>query len=351
MKSLNPLFISNPVFERVGYPAGHPLAIARVGPVMQMCRMLGWLDSANGRESSPAELATLLTFHDPEYIEALQRVSAEGRASEADRKNFGLGTAENPVFAGMLERIALSVGGSIQAATCAMEGRAVFHPAGGTHHGKPNRASGFCYSNDPAFAIFQLLACGAGKVAYVDLDAHHGDGVEAAFSNEPRVLCISVHESGRWPGTGKTHGRTARNYPVPQGFEDDAFQQLLANEILPALQQFAPDAIVLTCGADALKGDPLSRMCLSNHALWAAITTLIDLAPAAVVLGGGGYNPWTTVRYWSGLWASMNGFEIPTPLPSDAQSLLQGLQCDLVDEDEMDPQWLTSLTDRRRVLA
>lgn len=231
------------------------------------------------------------------------------------------------------------------AAELAMDGRAVYHPAGGTHHGRPDRASGFCYSNDPVFAIRTFLARGLERVVYVDLDAHHGDGVEDAWTGDSRVLCVSVHEAGRWPGTGQSHTATALNYPVPRGFDDAAFRSLLTGDIFPALLRFSPDAVVLTCGADSLAGDPLSTMELSNVALWDAIQSIVDLSPRAAVLGGGGYNPWTTIRYWTGLWGRLNGFELPDRLPAKAQTLLGGLSCDLVDDEDLDPAWFDTLAD------
>src|SRR5690606_37637711 len=124
----------------------------------------------------------------------------------------------NPLFPGLFERAATSVGGSILAARLALEGRIAYHPAGGTHHGRPDRASGFCYFNDPAFAILALLEAGLERVLYVDLDAHHGDGVQDAFAADERVHTVSIHEAGRWPGTGAasdTGDGRACNLPVP----------------------------------------------------------------------------------------------------------------------------------------
>lgn len=340
-----PLFIGHPVFRRTGYVALHPLSIARVGPVMEISEMLGWLDAGNYREAIPASPETLTRYHDPAYIAALQRVSTEGKASREDRERFALGTMENPVFPMLFERVAVSVGGSILAARLALEGHLAFHPGGGTHHGLPARASGFCYANDPVFALLTLLEGGLTRIAYVDLDAHHGDGVELAFAADPRVLCISFHEAGRWPGTGQAHTPTARNFPVPRGFSDAGLKTLTDTGILPALRGFAPQAVVLTCGADVLAGDPLSGLMLSNTALWQAVQAIIATVPRAVILGGGGYNPWTTIRYWTGLWGVLMGQPMPARLPQPAQDLLAALSCDLVDDDDFNPAWITTLAD------
>jgi acetoin utilization protein AcuC len=188
-------------------------------------------------------------------------------------------------------------------------------------------------------------------VAYVDLDAHHGDGVEDAFAGEERVRPVSIHEAGRWPHTGDRPGRTpggAFNLPVPQGLNDTEFAYLLDEAVVPRVGEFDPGAIVITCGADPLAGDPLARMQLSNHALWLAVDRIRALSPTTVVLGGGGYNPWTVARCWAGLWGRLAGHELPDVLPPEAQELLRGLTCDLVDEDDVLPEWLTTLCDAPR---
>lgn len=344
--SAAPVFVSSEIYRQTGYNRQHPLAIERIGPVMDICTEMGWLNAEHYHESPMATFDTLTQFHDKSYVEAVMEASLTGKATPQMRETYALGTMENPVFKGLFERAATSVGGSILAAQLAMAGRVAYHPAGGTHHGRRNRASGFCYFNDPVFAIREFQDAGLKRVAYLDLDAHHGDGVEDAFSNEPRILCISIHESNRWPGTGLGHGQYSLNYPVPAGFGDLDFSQMMTDEVLPALKKFAPDALVITCGADALAGDPLSKLSLSNSGLWDAVLGSVALSPRAVVLGGGGYNPWTTARCWSGLWARLNSYEIPTRLPERVTTLLKTFHCDLVEDDELDPQWLRTIADR-----
>jgi acetoin utilization protein AcuC len=344
-------FISAAIYREVGYPPNHPLGIARIGAVEALCAAMGWTGPAHPVLDSPvAGRALLQRFHAPAYLDALERCSANGRASPEDRATFQLGTLENPVFAGLWQRAATSVGGSVLAAELAHRGAVAFHPAGGTHHGMPDRAHGFCYLNDPVFAILTLLDLGRARVAYVDLDAHHGDGVEAAFAADPRVRTISLHEAGRWPFTGALDasgsGR-AQNFPVPRGLNDAEFGLLLEEAILPSARGFRPDAVVVTMGADALQGDPLSGLALSNGALWAAVELLVRLAPAAVVLGGGGYNPWTLARAWAGMWARLTGQAIPDMLPAQAQAVLAALDCDLVEPEDRDPAWLTTIRDAR----
>lgn len=343
-----PLFVSHDVYRRTGYGGNHPLAIARVGPVMDLCEALGWLSAEQYRESPQASEEELRWFHADDYVGALKRASRTGTVDAEMRARYGLGTMENPLFPGMFERAATSVGGSILAAELALEGRVVFHPAGGTHHGRRDRASGFCYFNDPVFSLLRLLKAGLRKILYVDLDAHHGDGVQDAFAGDARVWTVSIHEENRWPHTGGAHdvgeGR-ACNLPVPREFNDAELERLIDGIVLPLAARLAPEAIVLTCGADALAGDPLSKMALSNVALWRAVERLVASAAAAVVLGGGGYNPWTVARYWTGMWGRLSRREFPEVLPAQARAILERLSCDLVDDEDRQPEWLTTLAD------
>jgi acetoin utilization protein AcuC len=346
---LAPLFVGHAIYRQAAYGSNHPLAIPRVESVMDLCSALGRLGESEFRDSSRASIDQLAWFHAPDYVQALRQASGTGRVDFDVRQRYAIGTMENPVFPGVFERASTSVGGSILAAELALEGRIVFHPAGGTHHGRPDRASGFCYFNDPVFAVLALLKAGVERVVYIDLDAHHGDGVQDAFARDVRVRTISLHEQGRWPYSGDiedTGEGRARNLPVPAQFNDSELGVLLEEVVLPLTQTAAPQALVVTCGADALDGDPLSSMQLSNVALWAAVERIAALAPAVVVLGGGGYNPWTLARYWSGLWGRLSGREIPRELPAEALAILRGLRCDLIDDEDIRPEWLTTLSDR-----
>lgn len=345
---LPPVFVSHDVYRQTGYGGNHPLAIARVGPVMDLCDALGWLDAQSYRESPRASDEELLWFHAADYLAAVKEASASGTVDARVRARYGLGTMENPLFPGLFERAATSVGGSILAADLALEGRIAYHPAGGTHHGKRDRASGFCYFNDPVFAVLRLLRAGLSRLLYVDLDAHHGDGVQDAFAADPRVWTLSIHERGRWPHTGGIddigEGR-ACNLPVPPEFNDSELDALMRGVVLPLARRIRPEAVVVTCGADALAGDPLSKMALSNVALWRAVEQLAAVAPAAVILGGGGYNPWTVARYWTGLWGCLAQRQIPLQLPPEARAILKRLSCDLVEDEDMRPEWTTTLAD------
>lgn len=344
-------FVSSDIYRQTGYRGNHPLAIERIGSVLHLCEALGWLGGpeAPGWIDSPrASVAELLAFHDADYVDALRTAENAGHVTAEQRQRYRIGTLENPLFPGVFDRASTSVGGSILAARLAARGGIAYHPSGGTHHGMRGHASGFCYFNDPVFAIKTLLDQGKQRAVYVDLDAHHGDGVQAAFEHDPRVMTISVHEEGRWPGTGALSDRgggQARNLAVPGRMNDSEMAVLMQQAVLPLVRGFAPDAVVITCGTDALAGDPLSSLALSNTCLWDAVMALADITAATVVLGGGGYNPWTVARCWAGLWGRIAGHVIPAELPEAAQAYLAGLTCDLVDDEDRHPDWTLTLAD------
>ena len=342
-----PIFVGSEAFRRAAFGENHPLKIIRHSAVMDLARILGWLSDDNFRACEPASVERLLEFHDRAYVKALQHADASGKVKHEVRDLYQIGTLENPLFAGLFDRAARTVGGSILAAELALEGHTVFHPSGGTHHGRADRACGFCYFNDPVFAIKTFLDAGVEQVYYVDLDAHHGDGVEIAFFEEPRVTTLSIHEDYRWPYSGSTSypREKAFNLPVPREFNDSEFEYAMENAVLPLADRVHAEALVVCCGADCLAGDPLSTMMLSNGALWRAVDQLLALGLPTVILGGGGYNPWTVTRYWTGLWGRINGQEIPETLPQQAVDLLRGMECDLVDEEDVDVSWYNTLAD------
>ncbi len=340
--------VMHEIFRRPAFGRHHPLATRRQAAVQDLIEVLGWRDPSLLRVPELPGRAVLERFHAADYLDALAAADAAGMATADMRAEYNLGTMECPVFPGLWDRARATVGGSMLAAELVLQGGVAFHPTGGTHHGMPGRASGFCYLNDPVFAILRLLDAGLGKVLHVDLDAHHGDGVEAAFADDPRVALVSIHEDGRWPGTGRpedTHGGRALNAPVPRRTNDSEYALVLERLVYPFVRETEPDAIVILLGADGLAGDPLSGMQLSNGVLWTACQMLVAMAPRAVILGGGGYNPWTTARLWAGMWGLLAGRDISGGLPSAAQAVLAGLECDLVDDEDRDPAWLTTLAD------
>lgn len=342
-----PVFIGSDVFRRAAFGGNHPLNVVRHSAVADLARSLGWLDDTHCMTAPAAPVATLLEFHDRAYLRALQYADSEGRAEPEVRTKYQIGTFENPLFPGLFERAATTVGGSILAAELALSGRPAFHPSGGTHHGRRDRACGFCYLNDPVFAIRTLQRGGCERVVYVDLDAHHGDGVEDAFFDDPSVVTLSIHEANRWPYTG-THSHSEQgvyNFPVPAGFHDAELELLIDRAVMPIAEHHRVDAAVVCCGADSLAGDPLSTMELTNLALWEAVGHLLALGLPTVIVGGGGYNPWTVARYWAGLWGRMNGRSLPEALPDAARAILAEMRCELIDEEDVEENWLTRMAD------
>ena len=325
---MTPLFIGSDIYRGSSYGAWHPLHIPRVSTVMDLARALGWLPQAQYRNSPRAKPAALVAFHTPDYIAALQAAEATQTVSDLTRTRFGLGSTANPVFPEMYRRPATGAGGVMLAAELVRDGGIVHVPGGGTHHAMADRANGFCYLNDPVLCLLALRHLGLHRIAYVDIDAHHCDGVEAALSGAEDMLLISVHEEKRWPFTGALDDRGAGravNLPVPRGLNDTEMRAILHRLILPVLDQFAPQAIVLQCGADAVAEDPLSRLELSNNAHVAVAMALRALAPRLIVLGGGGYNPWSVARCWTRIWGALNGREVTGPLPDAAQQVLGAL--------------------------
>ncbi|MDB5407244.1 MAG: acetoin utilization protein [Rhodospirillales bacterium] len=348
-----PLLIGNDIYRSSSYGRQHPLAIPRVSTVIDLVRALGWLDEASYRVSPRATPDQLLRFHDAEYIAALQRAEVEQRVSAETAQRFGIGTHGNPIYPEMFRRPATSCGASLLAADLLLSGRhaVIYSPAGGTHHGRPDRAAGFCYFNDPALAILRLLDGGTRRLLYVDLDAHHCDGVADAFADEERVVVLSVHEEGRWPFSGALEDEGCGNLfnlPVPQDFNDSEMAAIVDRLILPLAAAVAPEVVVVQAGADALAEDPLSRLSLSNAALWRALAAIAKRAPRLLVLGGGGYNPWSVARCWAGNWAVLNGIEMPRVLPPGAEAVLRGLSWSRSAGRNPPEHWFTTLADAPR---
>lgn len=327
---LGPLFVGSEVYRGSSYGARHPLRVPRVSTVMDLGRALGLLAPAQYRTSPRAKPAALTLWHDPDYIAALQAAEAEGRVTAEVTARHGLGTLSNPVFPEMFRRPATGAGGVMWAAEAlaTAPAGAIHVPGGGTHHGLRDRANGFCYLNDPVLGILTARRAGLQRIAYVDIDAHHADGVEAGLAGDPSVLLISVHEENRWPFSGlltDDGGGNVFNLPVPRGFNDSEMRAVLEGLILPRVAEFRPDLIVLQAGADAVTEDPLSRLALSNNAHRAVLAALHPLAPRILLLGGGGYNPWTVGRLWTLLWADLSGQPVPDQLPHSAQAVLRAL--------------------------
>jgi len=320
--------IGSEIYRRSTYGGKHPLAIPRVSAALDLIRAMGWLDERDYLDSPMATPAELARFHAADYIAAVQRAERDQDLPAAERERYQIGVRGNPIYREVFRRPATACGGSLLAARLIADGEAeaVYNIAGGTHHGRPDHASGFCYFNDPVLCILALLDRGVRRVFYVDVDAHHGDGVQDAFADDARVFTLSIHEHGRWPGTGAAEDRAAgaaRNIPVPAGFNDSELAYIRETAAVPLLTAFAPEVVVMQGGADALDDDPMSRLSLSNRALWAFAARMRPLAPRFILLGGGGYNPWALARCWAGMWATLAGFD-PAAAPTFAAQTVLG---------------------------
>ncbi len=346
-----PVLIGSEIYRGSSYGAKHPLSIQRVPTVMDLARAMNWLPDGQYHTSPRARPTALRACHTEEYIAALEQAELDQSVTANVQKRHGLGTVSNPIFPEMFRRPATAVGGSLLGAEMIKSGGAVFNPGGGTHHGLADRASGFCYFNDPVLALKALFAQGLSRVAYVDIDAHHADGVEIAMQGTPGLLMISTHEANRWPFTGQKEvdaAGTAINLPLRRAAHDDDFNLVLHEVILPSIAAHKPEAVVFQCGADAVLEDPLSRLALSNRSHFKTLQHLKDITPRLLMLGGGGYNPWTVGRLWTGLWAVLNDFDIPDDLPDTARLVLGQLVWNRRIKEERPLHWTTTIVDAPR---
>ena len=322
--SASTLVVWDDVFTSYDFGSTHPMRPLRLDLTMALAGQLGVLDRpgcGSGRRS-PAGDDLLELVHDPMYVASVKRAPDDllGRLS----LRWGLGTADNPVFPAMHEASALVTGASVTAARAVWEGTAehAVNISGGLHHAMRDRASGFCVYDDPAVAIAWLLAHGATRVAYVDIDVHHGDGVEAAFYDDPRVLTVSVHESGRtlFPGTGwpdQVGGDAAIgtnvNLALPAGTGDAGWLRAFDAVVPPVLRAFGPQVLVTQHGCDTHALDPLAHLLMTVDGQRVAYAALHRLAHEVcggrwVALGGGGYEPVQVVpRAWTHLLAEATG--------------------------------------------
>jgi acetoin utilization protein AcuC len=348
------LFIGSEIYRNSRYANRHPLAIPRVSTVIDLARALHWLPDDVYRDSPIATVEELCRFHDPDYVAAVQRAEKQQKTDPELLERHNIGRLENPVFGEVFRRPATAAGASLLAADLITRGEAdrIYTPAGGTHHGRPDRASGFCYFNDPVLCIRRLQDNGVKRIAYVDLDAHHCDGVEDATFDEADVLTISLHEHGRWPHDASVPQRQSAsivNIGLPRGANDAEFRLLFEGIALPRARTFGAEVMIVQCGADALADDPLSKLALSNRTLWRAIRQLDRLAVPMIVLGGGGYNPWSVARCWTGIWGALAGFARPSRLPVGAEVVLRDLSWKRAAGRNPPDHWFTTLADREAV--
>lgn len=319
-------FVYSERFGSFYYGTEHPMKPVRLRLTRELMEALGLdnLPSSRIVEARSATEQELLLFHTPEYLKVLKE--ANTGIIPVGGTQHGLGFADNPVFNGVFEWSALCAGASLQAAELVAEGKAdiAFNISGGLHHAMPGRASGFCYINDAAIAIKYLTGLGK-RVAYVDIDAHHGDGVEFAFYDTNRVLTVSVHESGQWlfPGTGlvtdigvNAGKGFAVNLPLPPSTGDEVFLEVFDEVVQPAIEEFQPDILVTQLGVDSFETDPLTHLSLTTNSFEKAVERFRAMNIPWVALGGGGYDLSNVSRAWTLAWAIMNDVTAPNIIPA-----------------------------------
>ncbi|TAL37624.1 MAG: acetoin utilization protein AcuC [Spirochaetes bacterium] len=303
--------------SRVEYDPHHPFKPGRGKYLMDLLNRYSLLGEADQEVVTPQPLdeELLSLFHTRYYIDVLRRADA-GQFS-VEMLEAGLGTGDNPVFPGMMRYSLVTAGGTYQAAMKLLAGEAsfAFNPIGGFHHGGKDHAGGFCYVNDIAIAAQALVRQGK-RIAYVDIDVHHGNGVESAFYRSNKVLTISMHESGAtlfpWSGfeneTGEGEGRGFNvNVPLLKGTDDEVYVYAFEEIVPPLVAAFKPDFLFAQVGGDTHRDDPLAHLCLTSNGYRRVIRDIKAMSPRILATGGGGYNAYKTAALWTLAWAEFCG--------------------------------------------
>lgn len=357
-RSASVVFLSSPELWQRGHGPNHPLKPERLQRTHELLVEYGAFEAGRVRlvPPRPATEVELALFHTQEYVDAVRGLSEGDTSLPAGR--YGFGPGDNPVFAGMYDSAGLKVGSALLAAELLLAGecQVAFSYSGGLHHGGPGFASGFCVFNDAAVAIHWLLRQGQ-RVAYVDIDAHHGDGVQNAFYDTDQVLTISLHQDGRtlFPGTGFAHEVGAGqgkgfsvNVPLPPYTDDETYLWAFRQVVPPLLARFKPDILVTQLGVDTHFRDPLAQMVLTTRGHVALFEALRDLAPPWLALGGGGYDISVVPRSWSLALGVMSGQEFADVLPEGYRAAYGGQRLRDDASPLLDPALKRRMEDRVR---
>jgi acetoin utilization protein AcuC len=329
-------FLSSAELWSRGHGQQHPLKPERLQRTHELLEELGAFQLPNVQLVAPrlATFEELTLFHTAEYVDIVRALSDGQQDIPAYR--FGFGSGDNPVFQGMAESEGRKVGSALQAAELLLNDdcEVAFSYGGGLHHGAPQRASGFCVFNDAAVAIHWLLQQGR-RVAYVDIDVHHGDGVQAAFYDSDRVLTISLHQDGRtlFPGTGFVEesgtgpGRGySVNVPLPPHVDDQQYLWAFNRIVPPLIDRFKPDILVSQLGVDTHYRDPLANLALTTAGQEALFRALATYDSPWLALGGGGYDIGVVPRSWTLAMGVMAGHTWPEDLPAGYRARYDGSQ-------------------------
>jgi len=303
--------------SRVEYDPNHPFKPGRGKHLLELLKRYSLIFEQNQKVLEPEILdeELLYLFHTKYYIELLKK--ADSGDFSLDMLEAGLGTGDNPLFPGMFRFSLITSGGTYHGAQMLMnnEARFVFNPIGGFHHAGRNHAGGFCYVNDIAVAIKDLISKGQ-RVVYIDIDVHHGNGVQDAFYQDQKALTISIHESGKtlypWSGfeneigSGEGVGYNV-NIPLLKGTDDEVYLYAFEAVVPPLVKKFKPDILFAQIGGDVHREDPLAHMKLTSNGYKKVIQIINGLCPKILATGGGGYNVFKTSALWAVAWAAFCG--------------------------------------------
>ncbi len=320
MSARKAVFIHSEELEKYHYPEDCPFKTERAARTRRTLYTMGllWGETTHEAAPVPAPRTVLKKFHSARYLHALK--AAQNGKWELDALNMGIGTPDCPIFRGMYDYAVLAAGGTLVGAEMILSGQAdiAFNPSGGYHHAFPEKAAGFCYINDNALACTVLAEAGK-RVLYLDVDVHNGDGVAHGFYDRSDVMTISLHENPKtlFPGTGfedeigEGEGRGfCVNLPLPVGTFDQAYLYAFEAVAMPLIRAYNPDVIVLELGVDALSGDPLAHLQLTNNVFVEVINHLLRFNKPILATGGGGYHVENTVRAWALAWTILSGQDL-----------------------------------------
>jgi len=322
------LFVHSDQLSGFSLGDDHPFKPVRGRLTLDLCRRERLVDREGASVAPPIDAgpACLRTVHHGDYLDALRRASD---GVHDDLLRYNLGRAECPVFPGVFDYAALAVAASLTGVEAILDGGVdvAFNPVGGMHHAMPGNAEGFCYLNDAAVALHRLAGAGQ-RPLYLDIDAHHGNGVQYLFYGRGDVMTISLHESGRtlypWSGfetelgEGDGIGHNL-NFPLPQDTDDELYAAVLDSVVWPLVEAWSPTCVVAVIGIDTVAQDPLTHLKLTNNVFERCLRRLASLGVPVLALGGGGYDLDAVARGWTLGWAALNGFEL-----DDADALVGG---------------------------
>lgn len=313
-------FYYHPRMLEYDFGPRHPLKPERLRRAIELVQGLTGTEPI---DPGPGSSEDVLRVHAIEYVEAIRRMEAELTSGQMPASGFGFGTGDNPFFSRMYTASLAYTSGSARAAETVRDGAPLaFNIAGGLHHAHRTRASGFCVFNDAAVAL-AILRERFERVAYVDIDVHHGDGVQGLFLDDPTVLTCSIHEDPRtlFPGTGFLEETgsafTSVNAPVPARATGEAWLAAFDGIVMAALERYRPQALVLQMGTDAHELDPLAHLRVTAQEWREAVVRIRDFGVPIVAVGGGGYNLLTVPRMWVGACLELAGLAVPERLPED----------------------------------